>query len=63
MKLFSKYKSDGFWWFRIFGYGLCGKDLTKHFLLFSERNGYTKTLRIGKWSITILKPNKINGRK
>lgn len=58
IRFFCKYKDDGFWWFRIFGYGLCGKDLTRHFLLFSERNGYTKTYRFGKWSITILKPKK-----
>ena len=42
---------DGLFWIRIFGEGVHIKDLTKHDLIFSERNGWTKTIRIGKWNI------------
>jgi len=51
----TAYRCDGLFWFRIFGYGLHIKDMTKHPPLFSERNGNRKHLRIGKWSIGILK--------
>ena len=51
---YCSHKSDGRFWFRIFGYGLNFKDVTKHTLLFSERNSYTKYLKIGKWCITFL---------
>lgn len=43
-------------WFRIFGYGIGYKDLRKHNLLFSERNGITKILRLGNYSFKLLKP-------
>lgn len=56
MRVFVKYKDAGFWWFRIFGYGICNKNFKVHGLLFSERNGYTKTLKIGNWSFKILNP-------
>ena len=56
MKIFSSYNSNGMLWFRIFGYGLSIKNMDIHRLLFSERLGYTKTLRIGKWSIKWLNP-------
>lgn len=39
-------------WLRIFGYGLTWKHETEG-LMFSERMGYTKYLKIGKW---IIKP-------
>lgn len=47
-----------YWWFRIFGgYGLhfrwCSKD---HVPLFSERYGYEKVLKIGRFWIKVLKP-------
>ncbi len=48
--VFSKYRRKGFWWFRIFGYGLHGKDITKNDLTFSERNGFSRHLKIGRWS-------------
>lgn len=40
-------------WFRVFGYGLCISTMEPNF---SERNGYTKTLRIGRIKIKALKP-------
>jgi len=48
-------------WFRLFGRGLMWKheDIG---LLFSERNGYTKYIKIGKWIISCL-PNRNNGYK
>lgn len=46
-------------WFRIFGYGLKIADRIANPPLFSERNGITKSLRIGKWSIGTLKPDGI----
>lgn len=39
-------------WFRLFGYGLTWKHESEG-LMFSERMGYTKYLRLGKW---IVKP-------
>lgn len=45
----------GTFWVRVFGYGIHIKDITKHRLLFSERNGYAKRIQIGKYSIKLLK--------
>lgn len=48
-------------WFRIFGFGLALKDTTMHELTFSERYGYAKGIKIGKWYIKYLpKPLKFN---
>lgn len=55
MKIFSGYKTNGLFWFRFFGYGLHGKDTTKNRLLFSERNGYRKYLKIGNWIFRFIK--------
>lgn len=56
-KLFCGYKYDGGFWFRVFGYGLAGKDIRKHPLLFSERYGYTKGIKIGNFFFHILQRN------
>lgn len=45
---------SGMGWIRIFGIGLSWKDTTKHALLFSERLGYRKGLRVGKWIFHLL---------
>lgn len=45
-------------WIRIFGYGFTWKDSYKQELLFSERNGYTKYLKLGKWIFKALSPMK-----
>jgi len=37
-------------WVRIFGYGIAWKNLRQHSLIFSERYGYVKTVRIGRFS-------------
>lgn len=49
--LFGCSVRPGFGWFRIFGVGLSWKDSTRHELLFSERNGFTRRLRIGPWGV------------
>jgi len=48
--------STGLFWIRVFGYGFHAKDLTRNRLLFSERIGKTKILKIGKWGIKALRP-------
>ena len=54
MRVWSFYYKDRSGWFRIFGKGLKWKDVTRHDLLFSERNGYSKALNVGKWRIGFL---------
>ena len=59
MKLLSYYKSDGFFWVRMgsYGRGFALKDIRKHDLIFSERNGYDRLYGIGKhWKLKFLKP-------
>jgi hypothetical protein len=48
------YITKGARWFRIFGFGLQWKNTTIHPLLFSQRNGYTRGITIGKWWIGFL---------
>ena len=43
----SKYS----WWFRVFGRGISCRNGNVWGLRFSERNGYSKYMRIGKWII------------
>lgn len=58
INVFSIYYHKRLGWFRLFGKGLKWKDITVHPLIFSERNGYVKYLKIGKWSIGLLKKQK-----
>lgn len=50
----------GYWrwgfWVRLFGVGFGVRRLTKFGLLFSEREGYTRYLKIGQWVIKPLGP-------
>jgi len=46
----SFYGGVGQGWIRISKLGFAWKDITVHQLLFSERNGYTKTLKVGRYS-------------
>jgi len=39
-------------WLCIFNIGFVIKDINVHGLMFSERNGYKKYIKIGKWIIT-----------
>lgn len=45
------YYHNRFGWFRLFGRGLKWKDTSIHGLMFSETNGYSKGVQIGKWRI------------
>lgn len=47
MKILQTYKGSGIWWFRIFGYGIGCKNIKKHPLLSSEKDGYYKYIKIG----------------
>lgn len=38
-------------WIRLFGVGISWKNINIHPLLFSQRNGYQKTLTIKNWRI------------
>lgn len=51
MKLFCYYRGENIFWFRLFGRGFCFK---KRFS-FSQRNGYSKFIKIGDCAITFLK--------
>lgn len=55
MRIFSCYRTDGLLWFRIFGKGLVIKNSVKHPPIFSERMGYRKGLKLGKYRIKFLK--------
>jgi hypothetical protein len=57
-KIFYLYYKKHFFWFRLFnGYGIWGRNQkVKLFELFSERNSYTKYLKIFGWKLKILKP-------
>jgi hypothetical protein len=46
--------SKSHFWFRIFGYGLKGRNTRITEPLFSERNGHQKRVIIWGWSIGIL---------
>ena len=59
MKILQHYIKKTEFWIRIFGYGITGKNLNKHRLIFSEKYGYTKRLQILNWSFKWLKPYKI----
>ncbi len=55
INIFSMYYDDRFGWFRLLGKGLKFKDVTVHNLIFSERNGYKKFIKIKNWIISYLK--------
>ena len=52
--LFSHYSTKGLMWFRFFGVGLCIKNIHLHPLLFSERRGKVRIIKIGKWAVKVL---------
>jgi hypothetical protein len=53
------HRYDGGFWLRIGkrGRGFAISDKIKHPPLFSERYGYRKVYRIGRWGFEILKPS------
>lgn len=50
MQIIGYHKEKYIFWVRIFGIGICAK---KGFT-FSQRNGYSKFIKIGGWAITYL---------
>lgn len=58
-RFFSSYgqRTGEHWsfWFRIYGYGLAFSTMG---LLFSERNGYSKVLQLGKIKVKWLRPER-----
>lgn len=54
MAFLSYMIGDKQWWVRLFGWGISYKDLRRHPLIFSERNGYSKYLRIGPHCLKLL---------
>lgn len=54
-KSFYYYKGKDLFWFRIFGRGL---SFDKK-MVFSQRYGYSKYVKIGPWIITILEKTKM----
>ena len=50
--IWSHWIYEGGFWFRLFGRGL---SISDHPPMFSERYGYRKVVRIGKWGIKYLK--------
>lgn len=45
-------------WIRLFGYGIAWKDLGKHGILFSDREGKGKRYRIGRYQFKFLRREK-----
>ena len=58
MKILQHFYRDSFFWIRLFGYGIGIKDVNKYPLTFSQRNGHSKYIRLGKWVIYVLPTNK-----
>ena len=56
MKIIQLQTYNGGFWFRLFGYGFSVVNRHKHAALFSERLGYIKVLRLGRYSIKSLLP-------
>ena len=52
--IFCGMKKNGQFWFRIFGIGISGKDITIHSRVFSERYGFVKSIQIRNWLFRFL---------
>ncbi len=57
-RLLTTYHTDGLWWARLgkYGPGIKVKDVWRHPLLFSEREGYARGVRVGPWLVRYLPP-------
>jgi len=53
-KIFSYFYGDNFYYIRIFRIVIKIKDTKIYPMLFSERNGFIKGFKIGKWRISFL---------
>jgi len=56
MRPFFYHYERGLFFFRLFGYGIHVKDISRFRQYFSERNGYKRRLMIGNYAVSILKP-------
>lgn len=55
--MYFKSKDCFTWWFRVFGYGLHFRWVGPDYVpLFSERNGYSKVLKLGRLWVKGLRP-------
>lgn len=59
VKLFCGFSEVDRFWFRVLGIGISGKDANTHPLLFSQRYGYRKGLRVGSWLFSFLSFRKV----
>lgn len=50
------FAGGGFYWARLYGWGLYAKDARRHGETFTERTGGKRRVKIGRWSIGGLKP-------
>jgi hypothetical protein len=55
MSIITYNKGKGIFWIRFFGIGFSVKNTNIVPLIFSERNGYTKSIKVGKYYISYLK--------
>ena len=61
-RVLAYYKGEKMFWFRIYGIGFSFRNINRWPLLFSERNGFRKYLRIGNIVINYLPKENINER-
>lgn len=54
-KIVSYHFYDGGFWFRIFDFGICISNKIKNPPLFSERYGFFKVIRVGRYGFAFLK--------
>ena len=54
--VFCYHRCKGLWWFRVFGYGLHYKNVRLHPPLFSERHGFRRKLKLGRFYFGGLRP-------
>jgi hypothetical protein len=55
MSIITYNKGKGIFWIRFFGIGFIVKNTNIVPLIFSERNGYNKSIKVGKFYIRYLK--------
>ena len=53
--VFCYHREPGLTWFRVFGVGLVVKDTTRHSPTFSERMGLVRRVRLGRWTVSLLR--------
>jgi hypothetical protein len=59
-QMFALSSVSGHGWCRLFGVGFTWKDTRRVPLIFSERHGHKKRLRLGPWSFALLARDNAN---